>query len=71
MFREIFLRKKKDTDHSLKLIYEMFYPHVYKTAFFITKDHLLLKTLYRKPSLYSVDGYLLEDEILQVAESLE
>lgn len=39
MFHEIFRKKKKDADYSLKLIYEMFYPHVYKTAFFITKDH--------------------------------
>lgn len=39
MFREIFRRKKKEPDHSFKLIYEMFYSHVYKTSFFITKDH--------------------------------
>lgn len=39
MFHEIFRRKVKYQDHSLTLIYEMFYPHVYKIAYFITRDH--------------------------------
>lgn len=39
MFHEIFRRKVKANDRSLTLIYEMFYPHVYKTAYFISRDH--------------------------------
>lgn len=39
MFHEIFRRKVKESNHSLTIIYEIFYPHVYKTAYFITKDH--------------------------------
>ena len=39
MFCEIFRKKEKDPEHSLKLIYEIFFPHIYKTAYFITKDH--------------------------------
>ncbi len=45
MFHEIFRRKKKEPDQSFKLIYEMFYSHVYKTAFFITKDHHLTQDI--------------------------
>lgn len=38
MLRNLFQKKNKNKEHSLKLIYELFYSHVYKIAFFITKD---------------------------------
>lgn len=39
MYCEIFRRKKMNTDYLFKSLYEMFHIHVYKTAFYITKDH--------------------------------
>lgn len=38
MIRKLFQNQKTDDEHSMKLLYDMFYSHVYKTAFFITKD---------------------------------
>lgn len=41
LLKKIFQKKKSEDNQSYKLIYEMFYSHVYKTAFFITKDPYL------------------------------
>jgi RNA polymerase sigma factor (sigma-70 family) len=38
MLRKLFKKKQIDNGNTTKLLYEMFYSHVYKIAYFITKD---------------------------------